>query len=208
MQTGDIKDYARIAGWSILSVIKFAVVGLAVNWIYGVIKVGWYIKLFETGGWHIALAALMIVLLFAAFPAIYFYLGYLSGMGLAISKAIEKNQGFLTGILGKVAHSKLGLLVTDKGSSIAASSGELRLVRFIVKLSGYKTEWEQLIQVNKQGTVEQKNAAIDNLVEKIVTRLPENISDKFIFSLRNILLINLIIGIGIEILSYYYPAAV
>lgn len=208
MQTGDIKDYARIAGWSVLSVIKFAIVGLTVNWVYGVVKVGWYIKLFEAGGWHIALAALMVVLLFAAFPALYFYLGYLSGMGLAISKAIEKNQGFLNGILGKVAHSKLGLLVTDKGSTIAASSGELKLVRFIVKLSGYKTEWEKLIQVNKQGTAEEKTASINDLVEKIVARLPQNIADKFIFSLRNIFIINLLIGIGIEILSHYYPAAV
>lgn len=92
MITDEIKDYSKIIGISVLSIIKFGAVGLTINWLYGVFKISWYVALFNAGGWWIALALFVIVLLFAGIPALYMFMGYQTAIGKAISNTFNKNK--------------------------------------------------------------------------------------------------------------------
>jgi hypothetical protein len=205
MINDEIKDYAKIAGVSVLSILKYSIVGIAINWIYGLVKVGWYIDLFQAGGWYIALAIFIILLLFAGIPALYIYFGYKNGFGIAISKAIQKNQGFLTGLLHKMAYTKTGQKFIENSGNITASAGEHRVLRFIIKLSGYKSDWEKLSKISKNSTPEELETAIEQLINKIVTVITAKITAGLTSNLRNIVIANLILGIVIEVLSHLYP---
>jgi hypothetical protein len=205
MITNEIKDYAKIAGVSVLSILKYAIVGIAINWIYGLVKVGWYVDLFQAGGWYIAIAILMILILFAGIPALYIYFGYKNGIGMAISKAIKKNQAFLSGLLFKMAHTKTGQKLITNSGTITASAGEYRILRFIIKLSGYKSDWEKLSKISANSTPEELETAIQQLIDKIVNAINQQITAGLQSNLRNVVIANFIVGIAIEALSHFYP---
>jgi hypothetical protein len=205
MINDEIKDYAKIAGVSVLSILKYSIVGIAINWIYGLVKVGWYIDLFQAGGWYIALALFIIIFFFAGIPALYIYFGYQNGIGTAISKAIKKNQAFLSGLLLKMAHTKTGQKLITNSGTVTASVGEHRVLRFIIKLSGYKSDWEKLSKISANSTPEELETAIEQLIDKIVNAINQKITAGLQNNLRSIVLVNLFVGIAIEALSHFYP---
>lgn len=207
MNTTDIKDYSKIIGFSFFSILKFAFIGLVINWLYGILKIGWYIELFDAGGWWVALALLAIIIIFVGVPALYFYMGYQSGIANAISKAFNKNKGHISHLLNKVARKTAGTEQFNTGTNLAATANEYRMVRFIVKRMGFRKQWRRITSIKPESSQEMKEQVIYEAVDEIVSKFPEKIAAGFSYKLKTVVLINIIALLVVEILSRIYPPA-
>lgn len=205
MVSDEIKDYSKIIGFSFLSIVKFALVGLIINWLYGLFKISWYVELFEAGGWWIALALLVILIVFAGIPAIYFYMGYQSAIGKAISKAFDKNKGTIANLIAKVARRVAGMQVTSSGTRIVAEAKEYRLVNFIINRMGFKSQWKRITRLKPEMSNEEKEATIQEVLTEIVSAFPEKKAEGFTYNMRTVVLVNIISLLVIEVISRIYP---
>lgn len=208
MNTTDIKDYSKIIGFSFFSILKFAFIGLVINWLYGIFKISWYIELFDAGGWWIALAILAILIIFAGIPALYFYMGYQSGIANAITKAFNKNKGHISHLLGKVARKTAGTEQFSTATNMAATTNEYRMVRFIVNRMGFKKQWRKITSIKPESSPEMKEQVVYETIEEIVSQFPEKIAAGFSYKLKTVVLVNVIALLVIEILSHIYPPAI
>jgi len=207
MMKDEIVAYTKIFGISVLSVLKFAIAGIAINWIYGLFKISWYVELFRLGGGDIAIAIVMIVLLFIGIPALYIYLGYQHSIANAIIHVYNKNKDFITGMVGRVAHRVAGVRqVTQGTTAVAGGTNEYRIVRFLMKSMGYGDEWQQLARANTITSEEERKALVESVLTKVITSLPQKIAEGFTFSLNKIILGNIVALIFIEVFSRFYPA--
>lgn len=207
MNSDQIKDYSKIIGFSFFSILKFAFIGLVINWLYGIFKISWYIELFDAGGWWIALAILAILIIFAGIPALYFYMGYHSGIANAISKAFAKNKGSISHLLGKVARKTAGTEQFSTATNMAATTNEYRMVRFIVNRMGFKKQWRKITSIKPESSPEMKEQVIYEVIDDIVSQFPEKIAAGFSYKLKTVVLVNVIALLVIEILSHIYPTA-
>lgn len=202
MITDDIKDYSKIIGISLLSIIKFAAVGLFINWLYGLFKISWYVTLFTTGGWWIVVALLAILLLFGGIPALYIFMGYQTAIGKAISNTFKKNKITISNLLTKIARKAAGIKAFD---GVAASAKEYRLVNFIIKHMGFEKEWKKITTLKPDTPQEEREAIVQEVVTSIVLAFPEKIAEGFTFNFRTVILVNIIGVLVVEILSRIYP---
>ncbi len=205
MVSDEIKDYSKIIGISIFSIIKFGAVGLAINWLYGLFKISWYVTLFNTGGWWIAIALLAIVILFAGIPALYMFMGYQTAIGKAISNTFNKNKITISNLLTKVARKIARVKAFDGAAGAAATAKEYRLVNFIIKHMGFKKEWDKITSLKPETPQDEKEAVIQDVVSSIVLAFPKKIAEGFTFNFRTVLLVNIIGLLVLEVLSRIYP---
>jgi hypothetical protein len=203
----ELVSYTKIFGISVLSVIKFAAAGIAINWVYGLFKIFWYIELFKTGGWWAALAVGMILLLFIGIPALYIYMGYQHAIANAIIKVYNKNREFITGMVTRVTHRVAGVKqITQGTTAVAGGTNEHRIVRFLMRNMGYAAEWEQLANANTIPDEAERKALVESVLTKVITSLPQKIAEGFTYNLRKVILGNLVVLLFIEIFSRFYPA--
>lgn len=198
----EIKDYSKIA---IVSVLKFAAVGIIIHWAYGLFKIGWYGELFDAGGWWIALALLLIILFFIGMPALYIWFGYHDAIGKAILETWKKNEARLTALLRKVALHIASQKETHQGGEMAASADEYKIVRFLVKRTGFIEEWDSLAKISSTNTPEENRQKIENILSKIIASFSEKIEEGFQSKLQRLVIINLIGLVIIEVISRIYP---
>jgi ABC-type multidrug transport system fused ATPase/permease subunit len=208
MNTTDVKDYSKIIGFSIFSIIKFAFIGLVINWLYGIFKISWYMELFEAGGWWIALALFIIILVFAVIPALFFYMGYQSGIANAISKAFNKNKTHISHLLSKVARKIAGIEQLNTGANLTATANEYRMVRFIINRMGFRKQWRRITKIKADSSLEHKEQIIYEAVDEIVSQFPEKIAAGFSYNLKTVALVNAIALLIIEVISRIYPPAI
>lgn len=208
MNSDQIKDYSKIIGFSFFSILKFAFIGLVINWLYGIFKISWYIELFDAGGWWIALAILAILIIFAGIPALYFYMGYQSGIASAITKAFNKNKGNISHLLGKVARKTAGTEQFNTATNMAATTNEYRMVRFIVNRMGFKKQWRKITSIKPESSPEMKEQFIYDAIDDIVSQIPEKIAAGFSYKLKTVVLVNIVALLIIEVLSHIYPPAI
>ena len=205
MITDEIKDYSKIIGISVLSILKFGAIGIVINWLYGLFKISWYVALFNAGGWLIAVALLAIVILFAGIPALYMFMGYQTAIGKAISNTFNKNKITISNLLTKVARKIARVKAFDGATITAASAKEYRLVNFIIKHMGFKKEWDKITSLKPDAPQEEKEAVIQDVVSSIVLAFPEKIAEGFTFNFRTVLLVNIIGLLVVEVISRIYP---
>lgn len=209
MLKDELKAYANIFGISIASVIRFAAIGIGINWLYSIFKISWYIDLFGSGNWKwILIAIAAIIVFFIVWPAIYIYLGYQNAIGKALIAAYNKNKEWVAGLIVKVGNAIANSKHAEQGGRFAASANEYRIVRFLIKRMGYATEWHQLVTAANNPEIPDKQAYVNQTIGKIVAALPTKIAEGFTQNLNRLVLINVVVIIVVEVLSRMYPVGV
>lgn len=209
MLQDELKAYASIFGISIASVLRFAAIGIAINWIYGLFKIGWYIDLFGSGNWQLILIAIAaIAVFFIVWPTIYIYLGYQNAIGKAVMAAYNKNKEWVAGIIVKVGNAIAGSKHAGQAGKVAASANEYRIVRFLIKRMGYAEEWKKLVNTADMPEIEDKQLYVNQTIGRVVEALPAKIAEGFTQNLNRLVLINIVAIIVVEVLSRLYPVGV